>query len=520
MASDLQQRPGVADYQDQKQFVSELFTSAEGAHKSSPALSLSLSPTHIITHIRSLGTTGGDLELLKKTVELIQGKGWAATGKEVLAGFKDAHKRSPLHFAAAKGRRKLITYILDVAPECVNATDEEGGTPLFYASKENEFAAVKLLLERGADATLALANGLAPLHEAAANGSIRTCNVLLEHKADLEATTPSGTALHFAVSENREKTVDALLKRGANVNAANAKGVTPLMFACLMNKPVVAKELLAAHADLAVAIAGGITALHMAAETGATEIVRLFLTTRGADDAAAAANRTSDAGAVPLQHAAGKGHRDVVTLLQPVTRGYETREDLDALLAEERVTFETLYANVEPFPASGESAAAPAAPEQPEDEVAVPEAVELDTDALAQAAALKERGNAAYVAKDFPTAVALYSQALAISPADPVLYSNRCAAYLGAGEAAKALHDVRVSKKLKPDWAKALFRESQCLEALEQFEDAASALWAAIQLAPGDAHLEKRFKECVARGRAHHQAKKEPEAAAVVESSA
>lgn len=31
MASELQQRKGVADYQDQKQFVSELFTSAEGA---------------------------------------------------------------------------------------------------------------------------------------------------------------------------------------------------------------------------------------------------------------------------------------------------------------------------------------------------------------------------------------------------------------------------------------------------------------------------------------------------------
>lgn len=52
-------------------------------------------------------------------MELIQGKGWAASSKEVLTGFKDAHKRSPLHFAAAQGRRKVITYILDVAPEYV-----------------------------------------------------------------------------------------------------------------------------------------------------------------------------------------------------------------------------------------------------------------------------------------------------------------------------------------------------------------------------------------------------------------
>lgn len=389
--------------------------------------------------------------------------------------------------------------------------DEEGGSPLFYASKENEFAAVKLLLERGADATVALANGLAPLHEAAANGSIRTCNLLLEHKADLEATTPSGTALHFAVSENRDKTAEALIKRGANVDAVNSKGVTPLMFACLMNKPVVAKELLAANADLSVAIAGGITALHMAAETGATDIVKLFLEQRAADTEAAA-NLKSDAGAVPLQHAAGKGHHEIVTLLQPITRGYES-QDLDALLEAERVNFEKLYADVEQFPKS-EEAEAPAAKQAEDDDIVAPAPVELDDEALAKALELKESGNKAYVAKEFAAAVGFYTQALAISPADPVLYSNRCAAYLGAGEAAKALRDVRVSKKLRPEWAKAFFRESQCLEALEQFEDAASALWQAIQLSPGDAHLEKRFKECVARGRAHYQAKKDKEAAA------
>lgn len=389
---------------------------------------------------------------------------------------------------------------------CLNIVDEEGGTPLFYATKENEFAAVKLLLERSADANVALTNGLTPLHEAAANGSIRTCNLLLEHKAQLEATTPSGTALHFAVSENREKTAEMLIKRGANVNAVNSKGVTPLMFACLMNKPVVAKELLVANADLTITITGGITALHMASETGATDIVKLFLETRG-EDAKVAANLKSDAGAVPLQHAAGKGHHEVVTLLQPLTNGYEGIE-LDVILTEEREKFEKLYENVEQFPQQPEAATVEAA-SKPEDDIVAPEAVEVNAEALEKAVELKESGNKAYVAKEYTAAVDYYTQAIALNPVDPVLYSNRCAAYLGAGEAAKALHDVRVSKKLKPDWAKALFREGQCLEALEQFEDAANAIWQAIQLAPGDALLEKRFKECVARGRAFHQAKEQ-----------
>lgn len=37
--------------------------------------------------------------------------------KETLTDFKDAHKRTALHFAARKGRRKVVTYILDRAPE-------------------------------------------------------------------------------------------------------------------------------------------------------------------------------------------------------------------------------------------------------------------------------------------------------------------------------------------------------------------------------------------------------------------
>lgn len=458
---------------------------------------------------------GGDLELLKKTVETIQTKGWAANAKEVLTGFKDAHKRAALHFAAAQGRRKVVAYILDVDPECVNMVDEEGGSPLFYATKENEFAVVKLLLERNADPNLALENGLAPIHEAAANGSIRTCNLLLEHNASLEATTPSGTALHFAVSENREKTAEMLIKRGANVNAVNSKGVTPLMFACLMNKPVVAKEMLAAHADLTVAIPGGITALHMAAETGAHDIVALFLEQR-AEDAVVAANLKSNAGAVPLQHAAGKGHREIVALLQPITTGYET-ESVDALMVDAREQFEQLYADVEQFP---EAAAAAPAEVNPEDDIVVPEPVELDEAMTARIGELRESGNKAYVEKDFTAAVDFYTQAIAINPADFVLYSNRCAAYLGAGAADKALHDVRVTKKLKPDWAKAHFREGQCLEALQRFEEAASAIWSAIQLAPGDEHLEKRFKECVARGRAFHQAKAAKDAEATKAASA
>ena len=52
--------------------------------------------------------------MLKKTVKSLQVMG-VTDVKEALLDFKDAHKRTALHFAAAKGRRQVITYILEQA---------------------------------------------------------------------------------------------------------------------------------------------------------------------------------------------------------------------------------------------------------------------------------------------------------------------------------------------------------------------------------------------------------------------
>ncbi|CAH0521143.1 unnamed protein product [Peronospora belbahrii] len=465
---------GASEYQQQKKIVGDLLTSAEN----------------------------GDVEMLKQTVESMRIMG-VTDMKDIFMDFKDAHKRTALHFAAAKGRRKVINYILEQAPECVESKDEEGATPLLYAAREKEFTAVKLLLAYSGDPNAAMNNGTTALHEAAANGSIRTVKLLIDHKAKLEATTKNGTALHFAVSENREKTVAELLRLGAKAD------------------PVVVKELLEGGATLSLVMEGGLTALHMAAETGFTEVVQEFLNCR-LEDTKKVANLASDAGAKPLQLAAGMGHHEIVTLLRPITKGFEDA-DLDKLMAEEKVKLDAYYKqatqNTPSAASAGENESITVAEKleaenqrklaeiEKDEDIAIPEAVEVSEEKKAEATMLKNEGNKAYLAKDYALSVDLYSQAIAIMPTDAVLYSNRCAAHLGAGDAKLALHDVRVSKKLRPKWPKALFREGQCLEALGLFEEAACAMWAAMQLAPDDKLLKRRFQECVKRGRSDHQAK-------------
>ncbi|CAI5727219.1 unnamed protein product [Peronospora destructor] len=216
------------------------------------------------------------------------------------------------------------------------------------------------------------------------------------------------------------------------------------------------------------------------------------------------------------------GHHEIVALLRPITKGFEDA-DLDKVMAEEKVKLDAYYEQAtknKPPAASAEANESITLVEkmeaenqrkfaeiEKEQDIVVPEAVEMSEEKKAEGAKLKDEGNKAYLAKDYGLAVDLYSQAIAITPTDAVLYSNRCAAHLGAGDAKLALHDVRVSKKLCPEWPKALFREGQCLEVLELFEEAACAMWAAMQLAPDDKLLKRRFQECVKRGRSDHQAK-------------
>jgi tetratricopeptide (TPR) repeat protein len=61
---------------------------------------------------------------------------------------------------------------------------------------------------------------------------------------------------------------------------------------------------------------------------------------------------------------------------------------------------------------------------------------------LALAPQLKAKGNAAQQAGDFDEAIDYYTQAIELNNKNHVYYSNRSAAYLSKGDAAKALQDA------------------------------------------------------------------------------
>jgi ankyrin repeat protein len=86
--------------------------------------------------------------------------------------------------AAAMGKTDLIGSILDRDAALIDSPDHDGNTALFHAAHNNRLAAVKLLIERGADVNRSDAVGIAALHRTSQECSDELIQYLIDHGAD------------------------------------------------------------------------------------------------------------------------------------------------------------------------------------------------------------------------------------------------------------------------------------------------------------------------------------------------
>ncbi|KAH9216773.1 hsc70 cochaperone [Leptodontidium sp. 2 PMI_412] len=75
-----------------------------------------------------------------------------------------------------------------------------------------------------------------------------------------------------------------------------------------------------------------------------------------------------------------------------------------------------------------------------------------------EAESLKSQGNAAMAKKDYPSAIDLYSQALAILPGNPIFLSNRAAAHSASKDHESARADAEAAVAADPKYTKAWSR--------------------------------------------------------------
>src|SRR5436305_8122 len=89
-----------------------------------------------------------------------------------------------------------------------------------------------------------------PLIDAIKNGDRAAVRSLIEHGANVNAASADGTtALAWAVNRDDVESAELLIRARANVNAATDYGVTPLSLACTNRNAVLVEALLKAGAN-------------------------------------------------------------------------------------------------------------------------------------------------------------------------------------------------------------------------------------------------------------------------------
>jgi uncharacterized protein len=148
--------------------------------------------------------------------------------------------------------------------------------------------------------------------DAAMRGNREAVRSLLDRKADVNAPQLDGTtALHWAVEADDLDLADLLIRRGANVSAANRDGATPLLLASVNGKAAMIGKLLQGGADPNAALSRyGDTALMLAARTGNTDAIKVLL-----DHGAQVNQQETWGGTNALMWAVSERHPAVVKML-------------------------------------------------------------------------------------------------------------------------------------------------------------------------------------------------------------
>ena len=206
---------------------------------------------------------------------------------------RDNSGLTAMQAAESRGFQRIVSMLrkFSAAPGQPEAASplKSGGAErlsLHRAVDEGDFAALKSLIDAGADLNARSSDEWTPLMLATIKGHTEMVEALLKNGADSNARNKKGwTALMFSVSMSDADTTRILLSRGANINARDKEGKTALMQASNENNRESVKVLLEEGANVNLEDHAGETALDIARRRGYLEIVEL-LRNNGAESGA------------------------------------------------------------------------------------------------------------------------------------------------------------------------------------------------------------------------------------------
>lgn len=185
-------------------------------------------------------------------------------------------------------------------PDFLKGNEDGKPSSLHAAANIAGVSCTKELIQSGADVNVTLiSNFNTPLHEAASNGALQICKILIGAGATINSGSRNAfgnTPLHAATRVGSADCVNLLIKEGADLNAVNNRGSTALHFCSFLSDPkfdsedgndnngistdkfiVVAALLILGGIDVNDNDENGYTALHVASQRGVMDMVRLLV---------------------------------------------------------------------------------------------------------------------------------------------------------------------------------------------------------------------------------------------------
>lgn len=156
--------------------------------------------------------------------------------------------KTVLSLAIEKNKDEYLKPIFDKEPGLAAKINE---SILLDAYKSRKLAAVKILLEKGADPNKDDADGKSLIFYAVESGDNSTLAVLIKTKVDINDKTIDGkTPLIVAIEKNKTQAIELLLLGKADVNIPDPSGNLPIVLAVRLGLTGILKPLVNAGADI------------------------------------------------------------------------------------------------------------------------------------------------------------------------------------------------------------------------------------------------------------------------------
>jgi len=234
--------------------------------------------------------------------------------KRLLQGY------SSLHSAAGAGNTEVLENAIDSGDFDIEST-KEGQSPLLIAAKDGQLKTVEVLIKKKAnlEATKGAQGGGSaghtPLHFACFNKHLQVVAALTKAKANVEALANNGTPIIWATAQSAPEVIQILADAKANLNASITKGEgdtaeswTPLLMATKAGDTKIVEILASKKADMEFKLHDGNTALSLSCMLEKMDVAKLLLENKADVEAPVE-------GLTLLLRAAHAGQTDVINQL-------------------------------------------------------------------------------------------------------------------------------------------------------------------------------------------------------------